>query len=194
MGSIRANNGKLFWDFRLRGKRCREYSLLEDTPANRARMQKVLDKIEAAIKAGTFDYEAFFPNSRMIQQSVSPVGNLADGFGTSMNSGIAAALPAAGQTNAGIRADVPTFEAFSTTWVSEMSIGWRRTYLATVQQILDGHLIPRFGRQLVHQIRREDILAFRADLGQLPGRKEGSTLLSTVNNLDGICRVFDHAA
>ena len=40
-----------------------------------ARMQKVLDKIEAAIKAGTFDYEAFFPNSRMIQQSVSPVVN-----------------------------------------------------------------------------------------------------------------------
>ena len=37
MGSIRARpqNGKLFFDFRYRGQRCREQTVLDDTPVNR---------------------------------------------------------------------------------------------------------------------------------------------------------------
>ncbi|QID17343.1 DUF3596 domain-containing protein [Nitrogeniibacter mangrovi] len=40
MGSIRkrADNGKLFLDFRYRGKRCREQTDLDDTSANRKRL------------------------------------------------------------------------------------------------------------------------------------------------------------
>ena len=55
MGSIRLSDttDKLFLDFRFEGKRCREYTLLPDTPANRKKLQKVLDRIEAEISSGT---------------------------------------------------------------------------------------------------------------------------------------------
>jgi integrase len=51
MGSIRARkeSGLLFFDFRFRGERCREQTLLEDTPANRKRLAKALAKIEAVL-------------------------------------------------------------------------------------------------------------------------------------------------
>ena len=45
----RADNGLLFFDFRFHGDRCREQTLLSDTPANRRKLEKVLDKIEAEI-------------------------------------------------------------------------------------------------------------------------------------------------
>ena len=66
MGSIRARKetGQLFFDFRYRGQRCREQTLLDDTPANRKRLEKALAKIEADIAAGSFDYAATFPTSR----------------------------------------------------------------------------------------------------------------------------------
>lgn len=66
MGSVRArkDNGLLFFDFRIRGQRCREQTLLPDTPANRKRMEKVLAKIDSEIEAGTFDYTCTFPNSK----------------------------------------------------------------------------------------------------------------------------------
>lgn len=74
MGSIRKrdDNGLLFVDFRYRGKRCREQTTLEDTSANRKRLQKVLDAIEAAIKLGTFDYATFFPGSKMVARFATP--------------------------------------------------------------------------------------------------------------------------
>lgn len=64
MGSIRKlpTKGTLFMDFRFQGQRLREYTLLADTPANRKRLQKVLDRIEGEIALGTFDYEKTFGN------------------------------------------------------------------------------------------------------------------------------------
>ena len=49
MASIRArkDNGMLFIDFRYQDKRYREQTALGDTAANRKRLQKVLDRIEA---------------------------------------------------------------------------------------------------------------------------------------------------
>lgn len=61
MSSIRIHAGALFFDFRYRGVRCREYTQLPDTPANRRRMQKVLDKLDQAIADGSF---RFFRKSR----------------------------------------------------------------------------------------------------------------------------------
>src|SRR5690242_5767623 len=66
MGSIRCrkDNGLLFLDFRFRDVRCREQTALSDNQTNRKRLQKVLDRIEADIAAGTFDYRRYFPSSR----------------------------------------------------------------------------------------------------------------------------------
>lgn len=57
---VRPETGLLLLDFTWRGHRFREHTALPDTPANRKRLQKVLDRIEAEIAAGTFDYQRTF--------------------------------------------------------------------------------------------------------------------------------------
>lgn len=51
MGKIvaRPETGKLYFDFRYRGKRCREQTALSDIPKNRKQLEKILVKIEAEI-------------------------------------------------------------------------------------------------------------------------------------------------
>jgi len=58
MGSIRVREGggNLFFDFRYKGKRCREQTLLPDTPANRKKLEMLMDRIEREIKANIFNY------------------------------------------------------------------------------------------------------------------------------------------
>src|SRR5659263_281625 len=70
MPSIRSrvDNGLLFFEFRFEGARCREQTLLTDSPANRKKLEKVLDKIESEITAGTFIYANYFPNSKALQR------------------------------------------------------------------------------------------------------------------------------
>lgn len=48
MASVRnrKDTGLLFLDFYHRGIRCREQTALPDTPANRKKVQKLLDRIE----------------------------------------------------------------------------------------------------------------------------------------------------
>jgi len=48
--------------------RCREYAALPDTPANRRQMEKLLERIEAEIEAGTFEYARTFPGSKKARQ------------------------------------------------------------------------------------------------------------------------------
>ena len=54
--NVRPETGKLYFDFRYRNKRCREQTALDDTPANRKKLKKVLERIEAEITLGSFDY------------------------------------------------------------------------------------------------------------------------------------------
>ena len=164
MASIRANNGKLFWDFRFKGQRCREYTLLNDTAENRRTMNKVLRKIEAEIEAGTFDYRKTFPTSKH-------AALFDDATPTFAQSTAVSVVEVPDQINAG-----PKLREFAETWFGEQSIAWRRTYIKTVRQTLDKYLIPTFGERAVGSIRREDILQFRSTLAKVRGRKAGSTL------------------
>lgn len=69
MGSVRAKaNGKLFFDFRYLGLRCREFTALPDSPTNRKRLEVVMEKIEAEILLDQFDYSQYFPNSKQLDQ------------------------------------------------------------------------------------------------------------------------------
>ena len=64
----RADNKLLFFDFRFKGERCREQTLLSDNPANRKKLEKVLARIEAEIVEGTFQYANYFPESKALQR------------------------------------------------------------------------------------------------------------------------------
>jgi len=155
MGNIcpRKETGKLLFDFKYQKVRCREQTTLEDTKANRKRLQNVMDKIDAEITLGQFNYAAYFPNSAMVTKF--------DKLETQKRI---------------MSGDIkPTFKAFSDEWFDEMQVGWRRSHQQSVRQLLDGRMMDWFGDKEVNHITKADILKFRASLGKVT-RKNGKSL------------------
>lgn len=192
MASIRVHkpNGALFFDFRFNGERCREYTLLPDTPANRKKLEKVLAKIEAEIQAGTFSYEAYFPNSKALQRLASR----RDAEPVPVEPAPVALAAAGSMDVAGVQ--TPAFEQFANQWVDERSVEWRRSHIKSLLSTLNGRLIPRFKAKAVASITKSDILAFRAELAKVPGRG-GKDRLSPkrINEIIGLlCQILDEAA
>ena len=150
MGSIRLSDttGSLFLDFRYGIGRFREYSSLPDNQTNRKALQKILDKIESEIAAGTFVYANYFPGSKALKRlaKLGP-GNLAK-TETSVASeqvvkGLAEEIVAAG----------PLFKDFAAQWFDERSIEWRRSHIRSLISTLNGHLVPHFGEKVVGSIK-----------------------------------------
>lgn len=143
MGSINARGGRLFFDFRFKGKRCREYTKLQDSKANRKRAEKIMEKIDAEIVLGLFNFESYFPESPRVdefKESARKVARLRDG--------------------------IPTFKEFAETWFRECEVGWRYSHKETVRRDLENHLKPQFGEYLVNEVTKADVLDFRAELGR----------------------------
>ena len=166
MGSIRilSQSDTLFFDFRCQGIRCREYTLLKDTPTNRKNMAKVLASIESEIKLGTFEYARFFPNSPMIAKLDGKQGNkslIKDTSATTMAPIVV--VPA-----------TPLFENFCEEWYLENEISWKRSYRATLKLTINKYLNPNFGDKEVGHITKGEILKFRSSLAKVQnGTKEG---------------------
>lgn len=171
MGSVRArnDNGLLFFDFRYDGERCREQTLLPDTPSNRKKMERALQAIEAEIKAGTFDYGTSFPNSKRIKRkamAASPqaIESMAAAVGVSVS-------------------PTPTFREFVAIWLAERQVEWRRSHIKVLTSTLNSHLLPAFGDMPVGTITKSDILAFRAKLADKPGRTGERLSAKRVNGI-----------
>ncbi len=160
MGSVNARpeTGKLFIDFRYKGKRCREQTSLEDTRENRKRVQKLLDRIEAEITLGTFDYGKHFPGSPKAQQFKE--------------------MQMRRQ-----HLDTPLFSDFSNTWFAEMRIQWRTSHADTVRITLDKYLVPAFGEREVGRITKAEVLEFRASLAKVTPRSNKSLSPSRINHI-----------
>ncbi|MBI0426230.1 Arm DNA-binding domain-containing protein [Psychrobacter sp. NG27] len=155
MASIRSRRGKLFVDFRYMNMRCRETTNLTDTPANRKKLAKIIEKMEAEITLGIFDYAAYFPKSERAQEMTA----LAD------------------RAEACISRN-PTFKEFSETFFEEKKIEWRPSYRQKIQIILDKYLLPEFGGKAVHAIKKSDLLTFRSSLAKVRYGKDGQSSLS----------------
>lgn len=164
MASIRDHKGKLFFDFRYKGVRCREYTSLPDTKTNRSRLEKVLKQIEEEIEYNQFDYKKYFPNSNMVQKFEA----LTQTAIINVNDIIIKSGPNQSVT--------PLFKDFCKQWLDEFSLDWRRSYKETVEQIINTRLLPKFGENEVGSIRREDILTFRSTLAKDTGRKKDSVI------------------
>ena len=191
MGNIRLreDTGNLFFDFRYRGHRCREYTSLSDSGANRRKLKRILDKIEAEIEQGTFEYARYFPNSRNLER----LGLV----------GAAAAAPAAPAVPAPLTRpqpvaaapQCPSFADFADTWVAENEVRWRQSHRRTQLDIIDGHLKPAFGESPVDRITKPDLLAFRAKLAKAPGRAGDTLSPKRVNSIMAPLRqILDEAA
>lgn len=164
---VRPETGLLFMDFTWQGKRYREQTALPDTPANRRRLQKVLERIEAEIAAGIFDYERTFGKPLPKVESSGEERIHAPGRAAE-EAGMRAAVAAA----------TPTFAEFAEIWFAEARVGWRRSYIVTQRGVLDKYLLPHFGNQAVGSISKADVLAFRASLAKVPARSAAGAPLS----------------
>lgn len=171
MSSIRArpDTGLLFFDFRLKGKRCREQTMLPDTKQNRKRLEKILDQIDAEITLGDFDYRKYFPNSSRAAQFDAE--DEPHGFGSVHAS--------------------PLFKDFADTWWLENEIRWRRNTILGNRAVLNRHLLPAFGDRPIGEITKAEVLTFRAEVAQCAGRSGNKTLSpKTINNLMGILNMI----
>ena len=140
MGSIRSRSGKLFFDFRYRGVRCREQTKLRDNPVNRKRTMTILERIEAEILVGTFDYATYFPNS-----------NSTDRF--RHIDAVKLASPSS----------IPSVREFADTWFSENEPRWKYSYKITLRTSLNKHILPVFSELQLDEITKSAVLAFRGD-------------------------------
>jgi hypothetical protein len=65
---VRSKSGKLFLDFRWRGRRCREFTGLSDTVDNRRKAEAFFRIIDGQLTLGTFDYRTHFPNGARMRE------------------------------------------------------------------------------------------------------------------------------
>lgn len=159
MGSVRTlvGRGTLFMDFRFEGRRCREYTALADTPANRKRVAKLLATIEAEIAAGTFDHARFFPHSRAkVESQLQPV-EIAEAVRPSI------APPV-------ITPETPDLRTFAESWLRDHEVEWRRSHITVLRSTIDKHLLPTLGDRPVGSITKADVLGLRTKVSELPGR------------------------
>ncbi len=190
MASIqtRKETGCLIIDFYYQGQRCREQTALQDTPTNRKRLQKAIDKIECDIAAGTFDYCRQFPNSRNAAKfSQSPIAVAIERLETVLSDD-----PTVDEN----KSFTPPFSEFAMIWLAEREVEWRRSYRAQIQDVLEKLLIPHFGEKAVGQIAKSDILAFRAQLGKVLARNKGTPLSNSRINkiINPLRQIINEAA
>jgi len=159
MGSIYSRGQKLYLDFRYKGVRCREATSLTDTPANKKRLKTVLQRLEAEITLGTFDYGAFFPKSKKAKQ-----------FDHQVDSALS-------------KSGVPLFKVFAQIWLSEKDVEWRKSYVNTVVLNVNTYLIPVFGQKVISDITKSDILQFRSNLAKEPKRIRKPLKPATINKI-----------
>ena len=172
--NVRKGTNKLYLDFRHEGVRCREQTMLDDSPANRKKLEAVLKRMDAAITLGQFNYAEFFPGSPLAARFEQRDQRF-DEHRASLDG-------------------VPTVGGFKETWFHEMTPTWRNSYIKSVEQIFDTHVIPRFGDRVISHITKADILDFRASLAKVQPGKEKGRAPTTVNKILKVFRLMMNEA
>ena len=167
MASINTRYGLLQVDFYYRGQRCREQTKFEDTPANRKKLEKIIERMEAEILLGTFVYRDYFPRSKKVE------------FFDQQDSRVTAARLSPNQ----FTSDMPTFKEFTEVWLSDMSVEWRESHKKTVMINLNTYVLPAFGEKRISDITKADILNFRSNLAKDPKRKSSPLKAATINKI-----------
>ena len=110
MGKVRERKetGKLYLDFMCEGIRCREQTALPNTAANRKKCEALLQKIEAKILLGDFNYAEFFPGSKNVEKIAKVKGSFSQ-----------ADLSGAQPSDKGTNNDTPLFPEFADQWFLE---------------------------------------------------------------------------
>lgn len=154
----------LFFDFRYQGIRCREQTLLEDTPENRKQLEAYMGKIDKEIRQGTFKYAKYFPDSKNLAKIAQ------------------ASLPVE-PIHIHPEMKTPLFKDFADEWFLENEISWKISYRDTIRGTLDKYLIPQFGEMEVSRITKGDILKYRSTLAKVPNGKKTGLSPDRINHI-----------
>src|SRR5699024_12528509 len=138
MASINVRNGKLQADFRYKGRRCREQTRYTDTAANRRRLMKILERMEAEILLGTFQYRNYFPKSAR-----------ADYFDELEKNELV--------MQQGGEKDTPTFADFAEIWLSEKRVEGRENPYKTPLAKHQSDPATRSEEMKIHKIDKTGI-------------------------------------
>jgi integrase len=130
------------------------------TPANRKRLKRILEHIEAEITLGTFDYGKYFPNSPRAKEFAVVEERVHQ-----------------------LRSGLPDFGEFAETWYSQVVVEWRDSYASTIRATLDRHLIPHFGERALDAITKADLLDFRVELSRKKGKKNDTLSAERINHI-----------
>jgi len=141
MSTLRVRNGKLMIDLRYRGTRCREQTGFANNERNRRHLNRTIKQIDAEIELGTFDYARYFPNSPKVSY-----------------------FDQQDKRRVELTSRTPRLAEFAESWLEENEVRWRQSYFATTSGTVRKYLIPKFGEQYLDQIKRGEILEFRAEL------------------------------
>ncbi len=180
---VRKRTNCLIVDFYYRGERCREQTALGDNAANRKKVGKLADRIEAEIAAGTFEYGRLFPGSRNAEKF-----NPTSAPTVALNPVAQAVSDAMGQSVPGVPG-TPLLRDFAETWFAEKEVEWRRSHKKNVRADLDGRVIPQWGDWEVGRITKADILAYRAELAKACARGKETILTNRrVNRIINLLR------
>lgn len=171
---VRKETGFLIIDFYYKGTRCREQTILPDTSANRKRVQKVLDRIEAEISGGTFEYSRVFPGSKNAKKFEEL--HKVEFAPTQIANSVVAALGQQSMQSQISIVTTPLVKEFAETWYAEKEVEWRNSHKKGIRADINSRILPRWGEIEVGRITKADILAFRADLAKEPARGKGRVL------------------
>ncbi|MHB1098528.1 MAG: tyrosine-type recombinase/integrase [Burkholderiales bacterium] len=125
-------------DFYYAGKRCRERIRLEPTPANLKRASNHRAAILDAIDRGTFDYAVTFPESNFAKKLK--------------------------QEAAEQEANVLTVSSYLDDWLERKFPTLKSSTANGYLKIVNGHLIPQFGKRPLNAITRSEIKSWAAKL------------------------------
>ena len=172
MGSVNQRNGQLFLDFRFKGVRCREYTKLPDNGINRSKAKRLLRVIESEIILGIFEYQKYFPNSKLTERfsEIDESKRQAKKYFSAP--------------------EAPRLEEFAKVWLSEKKVEWSVRHYEEVEGVLNKYLIPTFGNKKISAINKGQILQFRSILAKVPGRKGSFLSPSRINHIMTPLRVL----
>ncbi|NLD14655.1 MAG: site-specific integrase [Gammaproteobacteria bacterium] len=174
---VRHDTKKLFIDFIYNGERCREQTMLNDTARNRKQLEGLVQRMEAKILTGDFDYAEFFPGSKNIAKLEA--------------AGALPLNPVAAAVSSSYTPETPLFSDFADQWFVENKIQWRSSHTTSVESILETALKPGFKNKRVADITKADVLALRNKLAKKKGRNStGFMKPKTINNYLAILRLI----
>jgi integrase len=169
MGIQISDTGKLVVVFEMGGSTWSEPTALTANEANIEKARALLQRIESDVAAGRFEYGLTFPTSANLVNA-EPRG------GTGKSAHAKKAQPT-------LRGGMPTLKALGTQWYQMMSVGWKPSNQQSISGILEQVVYPVLGDRPVDEIKRIDILSFRAEIMRTrPGRKGNKTITTSRAN------------